>query len=401
MDLPRSSGVLLHLSSLPGATLGKEAFRFVDWLAAAGQAWWQVLPVGPPDEFRSPYSASSAFAAWPGFLADRKARVGADEIEDFVSRHPYWIGTWANLSGEGAIADQVRFEREWRQLRAYAADRGVRIIGDLPIYVAAGGADQRAWPELFSRDEVSGCPPDAFTPDGQLWGMPLYDWSAMRASGYRWWTERFRRTFELFDLARIDHFRGFVAYWAIPKRHKTARRGRWRRGPGIELFRSVARELGPLPVLVEDLGVNTAAVDRLRDALEFPGTVVLHWAFGGKADNPHAFENHRASQVVYTSTHDTDTTTGWFAALSAKERAATGLDAKEPHWALIRRAMRSRANLVITAAQDVLGLGSAARMNTPGTTGGNWRWRLAAGELTADLASRLRDAAALGGRLPS
>jgi len=398
-DLGRSSGVLLHPTSLPGGRLGAEARRFVDWLAAAGQSWWQVLPLGPPDEHRSPYRSASAFAAWPGLLAEPAAPVSAGELEDFAARHAYWIGPWAAFAGAGAIADQVRFEREWQELRTYAAARGVRFIGDVPIYVAAAGADRRAWPELFARGEVAGVPPDAFSANGQRWGNPLYDWAVLRATGYRWWKERFRRTFDLVDLARVDHFRGFVAYWAVPERHATARRGRWRRAPGAELFRALAAELGPLPLVAEDLGVITPAVERLRDELGLPGMAVLHWAFGGGSDNPHAFVNHRERQVVYTSTHDTDTTVGWFAALCTEERAAAGLDPDEPHWSLIQRALGSRAALAIVPAQDVLGLGSEARMNTPGRAHGNWRWRLEPGQLDDELAARLRAATASGDRL--
>ena len=400
-DLVRASGVLLHPTSLPGGRLGEEARRFVDWLAAAGQSWWQVLPLGPPDEHGSPYRAASAFAAWPGLLAQPDAPVSGDELEDFVARHAFWIGPWTLFAGPGAIADQVRFEREWKQLRAYAAERGVRFIGDVPIYVADDGADRQAWPELFARGEVAGVPPDAFSANGQLWGNPLYDWVAQRATGYRWWKERLRRTFELVDLARVDHFRGFVAYWAVPERHATARRGRWRRAPGAELFRAVEAELGRLPLIAEDLGVITPAVERLRDQLGLPGMGVLHWAFGGGRDNPHALENHRERQVVYTSTHDTDTTAGWFSSLSRRERTAADLTPHEPHWTLIERAMGSRAALAIVPAQDVLGLGSQARMNTPGRPDGNWVWRLEPGELDDALAARLRAATRAGARLGS
>ncbi len=393
MELPRSSGVLLHPTSLPRGRLGAGARRFVDWLAAAGQSWWQMLPIGPPDAYRSPYSSSSAFAGWSGLLERPEARVRQEEIEDFAARHAFWIESWT------AIADQVRFEREWRALRTYAAARGVRLIGDVPIYVAAGGADQATWPEMFARGEVAGVPADAFSPDGQRWGNPLYDWTALRKSGYRWWIERFRRARELFDLVRIDHFRGFAAYWAVPARARTARRGRWRKGPGIALFRAVEAELGPLLVIAEDLGFVTPAVKRLLAETGFPGIAVLEWSFGGGRSNPHAPRNHRVRQVAYTSTHDTDTAAGWFASLSPSERAATGLDPKEPHWGLIERAMASRCALAIVPAQDVLGLGSDARMNTPGTTHGNWRWRLEEGALDRTLAARLRAATAEGGRL--
>jgi 4-alpha-glucanotransferase len=390
VELPRSAGILLHPTSLPSGKLDRDAYRFVDWLAAAGQSWWQVLPLGPPDEFRSPYRSPSAFAASPELLARPDARVTAGEVEDFVARHPYWTGGWARFAGGQALADQVRFEREWGALREYAAERGVRLIGDLPIYVSNGGADLDCWPELFARGEVAGAPPDALSATGQRWGNPLYDWHVHRATRFRWWRERFRRTFELVDLCRIDHFRGFVSYWAIPGRNSTAKRGHWRPGPGADLFRAVESELGDLPLIAEDLGHITPPVRRLRDELGLPGMVVLLWAFRASRHNPHALENHRANSVAYTSTHDTDTAAGWFAALRLRERAATGLDPSAPHWGLIELTYESRAALAIVPAQDVLGLGSEARMNRPGVTDGNWSWRLERGALTPTLARRLR-----------
>jgi 4-alpha-glucanotransferase len=398
--LPRSSGILLHPTSLPSGVLDREAYRFVDWLAAAGQSWWQVLPLGPPDELGSPYRSPSAFAASPALLASPSARVRAAEIEHFVARHPYWVGEWARFAGPDAIADQIRFEREWGALRSYARECGIRLIGDVPIYVSDAGSDVEGWPELFAQGEVAGAPPDALNASGQHWGNPLYDWPTHRATGWRWWIERFRRTFELVDVSRVDHFRGFVSYWAIPERHRTARRGRWRRGPGAELFRAVEAALGDLLVIAEDLGVITPPVHRLRDELDLPGMVVLHWAFGGGPSNPHRPENHRANQVVYTGTHDTDTAVGWFAGLRPAARKATGLDPAEPHWGLIELALASRASVAIVPAQDVLGLGSGARMNRPGSVGGNWSWRLERGALTASLARRLRERTQLHGRLP-
>ncbi len=399
MHLPRSAGIFLHPTSLPGGCLDDGAYRFVDWLEAAGQSWWQVLPLGPPDEFGSPYRTASAFAGSPNLLAAAKAPVSQEEIESFVARHPYWSGEWARFAGPGAITDQVRFEREWTALRAYARERGVRLIGDVPIYVSDEGADVEAWPELFAHGEVAGAPPDALTANGQHWGNPLYKWPAHRATGYRWWVERFRRVLELVDVARIDHFRGFVSYWAIPEGHKTARHGTWKRGPGLALFRAVENALGDLPVIAEDLGVITPAVYRLRDELGLPGMAVLHWAFGSSRGNPHAPRNHRENQVVYTSTHDTDTTVGWYAGLKKRERGATGLDPREPHWGLIKLALESRASLAMIPAQDVLGLGSEARMNRPGEVEGNWQWRLARGQLTEALAARLREAVTRGARV--
>ena len=390
MNLPRSSGVLLHVTSLPGGRLGREAYRFVDWLAAAGQSWWQVLPLGPPDEDGSPYMASSAFAAWPGLLESPRAQVTKAEVAAFLERETYWIEGWERFAGRRAVEDQVRFDREWGALRAYASGRGVRLIGDLPIYVALDGADQRDHPQLFQPGLWSGAPPDALSSVGQLWGNPLYDWRAMRRDGYRWWIERLRRTCELFDLSRIDHFRGFVSYWAVRAGMRTAKTGRWRRGPGIDLFRALERDLGRLPLIVEDLGVITPPVHELRDRLGLPGMVVLQFAFGGPPSNPHRPENHRRNLVVYTGTHDTDTTVGWFRSLPRRLRAKTGLDPDEPNWSLIRMAFRSPAAVAIVPAQDLLGLDGSARMNMPGTSGRhNWTWRLEPGQLRSELAARL------------
>jgi 4-alpha-glucanotransferase len=396
----RSSGILLHPTSLPSGRIGDDAYRFVDWLAQAGQSWWQMLPLGPPDEFGSPYRATSAFAASPALLADPQAPVSADEIEEFVAGHPYWSAEWAGFAGKGALADQVRFEREWSQLRTYARERGVRLIGDVPIYVSDVGMDVAAWPELFAHGEVAGAPPDPLNANGQHWGNPLYNWPEHRATGFRWWIERFRRTFEHVDVARIDHFRGFVSYWAIRAGRKSARRGRWRRAPGRELFAAVEHELGDLPLIAEDLGVITPAVYRLRDELGLPGMVVLHWGFGGPTGNLHAPANHPVNAVVYTGTHDTETTVEWYASPDRRrERASIPVDPSEPNWGLIEIAMGSRARLAVIPMQDVLGLGAEARMNHPGKVFGNWRWRLDRGALTEELAARLRAATAAGRRL--
>ncbi len=387
MKLPRSSGVQLHPTSLPGGRLGSEAHRFVDWLAEAGQSWWQMLPLGPPDRHGSPYRSASAFAAWRGLLAEPRARVTPAEELDFRERNAYWIEDWARLGPRGAVADQVRFEREWSALRAHAMERGVRLIGDVPIYVAAGSVDHRAHPELFRSDAVAGTPPDAYTDKGQLWGNPLYDWGALQRRGYRWWTDRLRRTFELFDLARIDHFRGFADFWAIPESASDARAGEWLPGPREALFRAAEAALGPLPVIAEDLGLITPDVEELRDLLGFPGMVVILWAVGQNeaSASPHRFENHRQHQVIYTTTHDTDTLKGHF-------------PGREP-WELIELALASRPALCMIPAQDVLGLGSEARMNTPGEPLGNWAWRLEHGQLTDALAERLRAATEATGRL--
>jgi 4-alpha-glucanotransferase len=396
--LARSSGVLLHPTSLPNGVLDREAYRFVDWLAAAGQSWWQMLPLGPPDEVGSPYRSASAFAAWGGLLAKPRARVTRAERDDFRERHSGWALDWEWFAGDDALDDQVRFEREWAALRSFAAERGVRLIGDLPIYVAPGSADHLARPDLFQEDEVAGVPPDFFTANGQLWGNPLYAWPAHRREGYAWWTERFRRSFELFDVLRVDHFRAFTAYWSVPSRLKTARNGRWRRGPGAEPFRAAELELGSLAVIAENLGVITPAVERLRTSLGFPGMAVLEFGFEGGPANPHALANHKPEDVIYTGTHDNQSVAGWYAEQPASVRERIPLDGLAPHWALIRLALSSSPHLAILQAQDVLGLGDEARMNTPGRATGNWTWRLRPGEMTRDLARQLREETERAGR---
>src|SRR5687768_8011708 len=402
MNLSRSSGVQLHPTSLPSGRLGREAYAFVDWLAEAGQSWWQMLPLGPPDRYGSPYKAKSAFAAWPGLLAEPRAPVRREEELDFRERNAYWIEDWGAFAGRGAIADQVRFDREWAALRSYASERGVGLIGDVPIYVAPGGADQRAHPELFQDGAVAGTPPDAFTDKGQLWGNPLYDWPALRRRGYRWWIERLRRTFELFDLARIDHFRGFVAYWAVPRTARHALSGRWRRGPGRAVFDAAQAALGELPLIAEDLGVITPAVDRLRTGLGLPGMAVLQFGFDEHmATSVHAVANIAEDRVAYTGTHDNDTLRGWYESIDAGTRARVDAarpgTAEEPWWDLIALLFASPARVAMIQAQDVLGLGSGARMNQPGTAAGAWKWRLGALPTAAD-AHRLREATEAAGR---
>jgi 4-alpha-glucanotransferase len=389
MYLQRASGILLHPTSLPNGVLDEHAYRFVDWLAAAGQQWWQVLPLGPPEGLTgSPYMSPSAFAGSPALLAEPEAAVSADEAAAFRARNAYWIDDW--LAYGGSLEDQVRFEREWHGLREYARGRGVRIFGDMPIYVAHDGADHRAHPTLFQDDVVAGVPPDLFAKTGQLWGNPIYDWTAMRHDGYRWWIERFRRAFELVDLTRIDHFRGFVSYWAVPAGNRTAVDGKWRRGPGADVFRAAEAELGELPVVAEDLGVITEPVVRLRRELGFPGMAVLQFATGDDPTNPHLPQNYEEQEVVYTGTHDNDTTVGWWESLSEHDREWSGLDPSDPAWSLIRVAWESRAALAIAPLQDVLRLGSEARMNLPGTDEGNWHWRYDAGALTDENAQQLR-----------
>jgi 4-alpha-glucanotransferase len=382
----RSFGVLLHPTSLPSGRLGPDAYAFVDWLAAAGAGWWQLLPLNPPDAFESPYASTSAFACWRGLLAEPDAPVTTAEIVSFSARESYWLPDWQAYAGEGAAADQVRFEREWQALRAYAAERGVRLLGDVPIYVAKESCDHLAHPELFlPHDLVAGAPPDSLDPRGQKWGNPLYDWDALAADGYRWWIERMRRVLDLVDVFRIDHFRAFAGFWAVPAAGESTE-GAWRPGPGAALFRAAERELGPLPVVAEDLGVITPDVHALRDELGFPGMAVLLW--GVEYDDersPHRLENHRENQVVYTSTHDTEPLAAFFP--------------DHDPWDLIELAFSSRAALAIVPMQDVLALGSQARMNRPGDVGGNWAWRLEPGQLSTEQADWLRAAAEASGRV--
>lgn len=402
----RRAGVLLHASSLPGGRLGTEAFAFVDWLAAAGQSWWQVLPLTPPDASGSPYASPSAFAGWAGLLEHPSAAVSAAERADLHDRAAYWIEDWAGHAGPGAIDDQVRFAREWGALRAYAAERGVRIMGDVPFYVAPGAADVLAHPALFRDDVVAGVPPDAFTDDGQLWGNPTYDWDAMAADGDRWWIARLARGADLHDCLRIDHFRAFASWWAVPRGAATARDGEWLPGPGGRIIEAVRAALGPISLVAEDLGIITEDVRALMERLGLPGMRVLQFAFPGGWDNGHRPENHPKRCVVYVGTHDNDTAAGWWAtcgeqgrADAAASAASHGIHGEPPHRMLIRLALASRAGLAILTAQDLLGLGAEARMNTPGTAAGNWAWRLEPGGLGAGHAAWLRHETERAGRL--
>ena len=401
----RAAGVLLHVTSLPGGRLGPEAYRFVDWLVEAGQTWWQILPLGPPNRLGSPYESTSAFAGWAGLLADPRAPVAPDEVEEFAARH-VWADDWARFSGAGALVDQVRFDREWTALRTYANDRGVRILGDMPLYVATDGADATLRPELFVTSEVAGCPPDYFSEDGQRWGSPLYDWPAMRADGYRWWVERIRRTLELVDAVRIDHFRGLVAYWSIPEGSETARSGRWRRAPGRALLAVARAELGIVPLVAEDLGLITPAVHRVRKEFGLPGMAVLQFMVDhGPVQSTQLWADE--DRVIYPGTHDNAPCAQWLRELVPLKRlhvdeslALAGLGGPRSAWSLVQLAHAAPARIAIVSAQDLLGLGREGRMNTPGRRRGNWRWHLAAGALTADLAARLRDVAAAAARLP-
>jgi 4-alpha-glucanotransferase len=305
---------------------------------------------------------------------------------------------------------QFLFFRQWERLRRRARELGIAILGDMPIYVAMDSADVWARPDLFALDEerrpleVSGVPPDYFSATGQLWGNPLYDWARMESDGWSWWIERIRATLRACDMVRIDHFRAFAAYWAVPARDTTALNGRWRTGPGRRLFEAARRALGGLPILAEDLGMITQDVKDLLASLEVPGMKVMQFAFYGD-DSEYLPHRHPVRCAVYTGTHDNDTARGWYGALTDEEKRRVwdylGSDGREIEWALIRAAYASVAETAVVPMQDVLGLGGEARMNTPAAPGGNWRWRARDDAFRGDVAERLRRMAALAGRLPA
>lgn len=338
------------------------------------------------------------WATWPVPLRDRHPNAleeARHRLVAEVERHAY---------------AQYLFDLQWSAVRRHAHARGIRIIGDVPIFVAHDSADVWAHPELFTLDEdgqptvVSGVPPDYFSETGQRWGNPLYRWDVLKETGYRWWIDRFRRTLEMVDVVRIDHFRGFESYWEVPGDAATAMNGRWVPGPGRALFDAVRAELGVLPVIAEDLGLITDAVEQLRDDLGLPGMRVLQFAFGGDDPrNPHLPRNYVHNAVAYTGTHDNDTALGWYADAGhaekrqVQEMAGSG---EEMHWRLMETVLRSEAGWAVIPLQDVLGLGGQARMNTPGVAEGNWAWRFEAGDLTPELAQHLAALVRATDRMP-
>ncbi|NCJ07475.1 4-alpha-glucanotransferase [Synechococcales cyanobacterium C] len=338
---------------------------------------------------------------WDGAIAKRDPTaldIWQQKLMDDIALHKVW---------------QFQFFQQWSNLRQYANDHGIQIIGDIPIYVAHNSADVWANPEQFHLDPITGeaalmagVPPDYFSDTGQLWGNPIYNWAHMQNDGFQWWLHRFRTMLEYVDLIRVDHFRGFRAYWQVKQGETTAMNGEWVNAPGDELFETIRQEFGSLPILAEDLGVITPDVEALRDKFEFPGMKILHFAFGSGPDNPYLPYNLSANCLVYTGTHDNNTTVGWFHSLSEGERQIVeayigGLSAEGIHWDLIRLALSTVANQVIIPVQDLLGLDSAARMNLPSTTGGNWSWRYPPTALTTAIANRLRHLTELYGRGPA
>ncbi|MBZ0291267.1 MAG: 4-alpha-glucanotransferase [Anaerolineae bacterium] len=474
----RSSGVLLHPTSLPGrygiGDLGEFAYRFVDWLEAAGQTVWQILPLGPTSYGDSPYQTLSAFAGNPNLISLDKL-VGAgwltnDDLADvpaFPTDHvdygwiiPYhdqklqlayqrfrdhdapeqraafsnwcqqeeaWLESFALFAAlkdenggrpwvewpagealrdpDALVAARTRLKQEidekrfrqwvfyshWMDLKAYAAERNIRFIGDIPIFVAHDSADVWANRERFYLDEqgyptvVAGVPPDYFSATGQRWGNPLYRWDVMKESGYDWWLARLSATLHTVDIVRIDHFRGFDAYWEIPAEEETAIKGTWVDGPGADFFTVIQRELGELPIIAEDLGVITETVEKLRVDFGLPGMKVLQFAWS-EPRNPFLPHNHSPNSVVYSGTHDNNTTIGWWnREVDDRTRGFISqyLDREviEANWTLIRLGMMSVAHTFVAPMQDILSLGSEARMNTPGVESGNWTWRFSINQL--------------------
>lgn len=481
----RGCGVLLHPTSLPGpggiGTMGTDARRFVDLLAAMGMSYWQVLPLTPPACGNSPYSAFSAFAGNPllidldqitadgdlpaisyedspsdtcvdfeavfekkmtllktagaGFLAN-DAAPRKQEFWDFCNTTP-WLHDyalfmalkrrykgrpWEKWPADLALLTQEAYEkasielgpeigvkkyiqwqffRQWRRLRTYAAGKEIGIIGDIPIFVGYDSADVWSHRELFLLDSngkptaVAGVPPDYFSATGQLWGNPLYDWEKMGHQKYAWWIERFQSMFELYDIIRIDHFRGFEAAWQVPAGEKTAVNGNWVKAPGTALFDALSASLGHLPVIAEDLGIITPEVVALRDRYDFPGMKIVQFAFDSGASNPYLPHNHQKRSVVYSGTHDNDTTAGWYGSLSDSQRSRVryyvGGREDDTVECVLRTVLMSVADTAILPLQDLIRQGSEARMNVPGTAFGNWGWRFTWDMVPSDLAGSVRD----------
>jgi 4-alpha-glucanotransferase len=499
MRFPRASGVLLHPTSLPGphgsGDFGPEAYHFVDWLVAAGQKLWQLLPLAGIGPGNSPYMSNSAFAGnvllvdlaelqqqgWldaadllpePGlateaaetqidfsvmypFRMERLAKAAArfaargtpaqrEDFARFQAEQASWLTDYALFMSvcescgwkdwcewETALARrepaalaaatarhaeriafwqfcQWRFYRQWAALKAYANGKGIQIIGDTPIFIAYLSAEVWANQHLFELDGagrptvVAGVPPDFFAATGQRWGNPLYRWAEHAKDGYAWWVERVRRTFELVDIVRIDHFRGFAGYWEIPASEPTAMNGRWLPGPGEALFKAINKALGPMPIIAEDLGVITPDVEALRKKFGLPGMRILQFAFNGDATDRFLPHNHEPDTVVYTGTHDNDTVAGWWASATDHERHyARGYlhtDGHDMPWTFIRAAMASVADTCVHPLQDVLALPTECRMNYPGQESGWWGWRFQWAQVQPWHAQRLAELGRLYGR---
>ena len=490
----RKCGVLLPISSIPSkygiGSFSKEAYEFVDFLEAAGQSRWQILPLGPTSYGDSPYQSFSTFAGNPYFIdletlieeglltkedcettdfgsdpryvnyekiyqtrfvvlkkAFKKASLSLDEAyQKFVQDNAFWLDGYALFMAIKNAKDgisfleweddirtrkpeavqayaskyaeevefykflQYEFKKQWTKLKAYANNKGIKIIGDIPIYVAGDSSDVWTNPELFQLDEdgkpvaVAGCPPDAFSATGQLWGNPLYRWDYHAQTGYEWWLKRIAYCFDLYDILRIDHFRGFDEYYSIPYGDPTAEFGHWEKGPGYDLFKTMKEKLGNKEVIAEDLGFLTPTVIKLVKKTGFPGMKVLQFAFDPREESDYLPHNYDKNCVVYTGTHDNATTVGWIDELGRKDKsfAKKYLHVrrdKDICPQLVRTAYACVADLAIIPIQDFLELDNSARINRPSTVGGNWEWRVLPGELTDDLAASMMDLAKLYGRL--
>jgi 4-alpha-glucanotransferase len=486
MAIERSSGLLLHISSLPSyggiGDFGPAAYAFADFLAEAKQRLWQVLPLNPTGYGNSPYAALSAFAGNPllisleklveaGWLSAEQiaglpghhGNVHFEEVEqrkgplllqaahNFLAHHDdqqwarfqrfreenaFWLTDWARYSvlrqrlSTGAWlswpkefahrdADALRrlqqesqaeleveqavqfaFDEQWKALRAYCAEREIRFIGDVAIFVNFDSADVWTHPEIFELKKdltpirVAGVPPDYFSATGQRWGNPIYKWEMLQTRGFDWWVDRMRRTHALYDIIRLDHFRGFQAYWAIPAEDETAIHGEWVKAPGAALFTALKEKLGDLPIIAEDLGMITREVDALREQFGFPGMRVLQFGFSDRPAHNYLPHRYVTNTVVYTGTHDNDTTLGWWEhGVTETERQAVYVylnpAPNDVVWTLIRAASNSVADVCIFPVQDVLVLGSEARMNTPSTPENNWTWRMAPDALSGQQAHGL------------
>ncbi len=469
MQFERGSGILLHITSLPSGDLGS-AREFVDRLADARQKYWQVLPLGPTGYGNSPYACLSAFAGnvnlseppavagglSPG-LGQPPTTVGGsdEEFQRFCGENWPWLDDYAlfialrKASGYSAwnewpepirrrepdaVAEaqaehaeaifeeklhQFTFFGQWFELKKYANEKGVSIIGDIPIYVAYDSCDVWCNQQRFLLEEdgsptvVAGVPPDYFSKTGQLWGNPIYDWQLMRAEAFNWWVERVRMNLRMFDIVRLDHFIGFTRAWEVPAKDKTAENGEWAAVPGVDLFNTLRYVFGELPLIAEDLGEVTPDVEHLRDSFGLPGMRVLQFAFGGDAYNIHLPHNHVQNSVVYTGTHDNETTVGWFKTGVSRPHVSKGLkkaphikhclkylksNGKEINWDMIAAALGSVAEIAIIPMQDVLGLDNSARMNTPATADGNWSWHLTSKQLDVADFGRLGELASFYAR---
>lgn len=433
----RQAGVLLHPTSLPSGKIDEQAWRFLEWMEAAKLTVWQMLPLTEPVQGLSPYQSVSAFAMNPALLPeDWQDQINETDYLAFLADAPHWLenyalfmalrnhfnqASWADWPtayrnrGKQALmdfalthAEQIDFLKRqqyvllknWLALKQSANAKGIELFGDMPIFVAYDSADVWANPHLFKLDEhgqptvVTGVPPDYFSETGQRWGNPHYDWQAMQQDGFQWWLQRVEGALELFDLIRIDHFRGLEACWEIEASEETAINGHWVKVPGEAFLKALQAEFPRLPLVAEDLGIITPEVVALKEAFDLPGMSVLQFGFNGLPDNPHALSEQVENSVVYTGTHDNDTTLGWWASLEGEEYRHWVLsqlpNSQDPMpWPVVEAALNSVAYLAMIPMQDFLELGNEDRMNTPGTVEGNWLWQLSPEQLTESLASRI------------